>query len=109
MKTLFILVCSALLLFSPMYSQISAKLMRYMDVSDTQNTSVYGCDIWVMHKTGGTAVQVTHSFGEESWPRLSPYSLTASTSSPCVAPSLWPAPWPCWPLSSWLAACSTGG
>ena len=29
-------------------------------------------DIWVMDKTGGTATQVTHSPGEESWPRFSP-------------------------------------
>ena len=54
------------------YSQISAKLMRYMDVSDTQITFVYGGDIWVMPKSGGTAIQVTHSPGEESWPRFSP-------------------------------------
>ena len=68
MKKLLFLVCSALLLFSPMFGQISAKLMRYMDVSDTQITFVYGGDIWVMPKTGGTAIQVTHSPGEESWP-----------------------------------------
>ncbi len=54
------------------HSQISAKLMRYMDVSDTQITFVYGGDIWIMPKSGGTALQVTHSPGEESWPRFSP-------------------------------------
>lgn len=53
-------------------AQISAKLMRYMDVSATQITFVYGGDIWVMPKGGGTAIQVTHSPGEESWPRFSP-------------------------------------
>lgn len=53
-------------------AQISAKLMRYMDVSDTQITFVYGGDIWIMPKAGGTAIQVTHSPGEESWPRFSP-------------------------------------
>lgn len=53
-------------------SQISAKLMRYMDVSDTQITFVYGGDIWVVPKNGGTAIQLTHSPGEESWPRFSP-------------------------------------
>ena len=72
MKKLFLLVCVALFLFNPMYGQISAKLMRYMDVSDSQITFVYGGDIWVMPKTGGAAVQVTHSPGEESWPRFSP-------------------------------------
>jgi tricorn protease len=54
------------------YAQISAKLMKYMDVSDNQITFVYGGDIWVMPKTGGTAIQITHSPGEESWPRFSP-------------------------------------
>lgn len=53
-------------------AQISAKLMRFMDVSDTQITFVYGGDIWVMPKAGGMAIQVTHSPGEESWPRFSP-------------------------------------
>jgi tricorn protease len=43
-----------------------------MDVSDTQITFVYGGDIWIIPKTGGTAIQVTHSPGEESWPRFSP-------------------------------------
>lgn len=68
----FLFLCSALLLFTNSYGQINAKLMRYMDVSDTQITFVYGGDIWIMTKTGGTAIQVTHSPGEESWPRFSP-------------------------------------
>lgn len=54
------------------HAQISAKLMRYMDVSTSQITFVYGGDIWVMPKAGGTAIQLTHSPGEESWPRFSP-------------------------------------
>lgn len=54
------------------FAQISAKLMRYMDVSENQITFVYGGDIWVMPKAGGAAFQVTHSPGEESWPRFSP-------------------------------------
>lgn len=71
MKKTFLLI-GTLFLFNTVYGQISAKLMRYMDVSDTQITFVYGGDIWVMPKTGGTAIQVTHSPGEESWPRFSP-------------------------------------
>jgi len=54
------------------FGQISAKLMRYSDVSDQQITFVYGGDIWIMPKTGGTAIQLTHSPGEESWPKFSP-------------------------------------
>ena len=72
MKKFLLLLCGSLILFYPTYGQINAKLMRYMDVSDTQITFVYGGDIWVMPKTGGTAIQVTHSPGEESWPRFSP-------------------------------------
>lgn len=53
-------------------AQISAKLMRYMDVSATQITFVYGGDIWIMPKTGGLAIPLTSSPGEESWPRFSP-------------------------------------
>jgi len=46
--------------------------MRYADVSDEQIAFVYGGDIWTMSKEGGTAHQLTHSPGEESWPRFSP-------------------------------------
>ena len=48
-----LLVFGALVLFNNAYGQIDAKLMQYMDVSDTQITFVYGGDIWVMPKTGG--------------------------------------------------------
>ncbi|MBD3415029.1 MAG: Tricorn protease like protein [Candidatus Aminicenantes bacterium] len=70
-KTGLIVLCISFL-SSFAFGQISAKLMRYMDVSETHITFVYGGDIWIMPKTGGTAVQVTHSPGEESWPRFSP-------------------------------------
>ncbi len=67
-----ILTSIAICLFQLTYSQISARLFKYLDVSDTQITFVYGGDIWVMPKTGGTAIQITHSPGEESWPKFSP-------------------------------------
>ena len=54
------------------FGQVSASLMRYADVSDTQIAFVYGGDIWLMPRDGGTAHQLTHSPGEESWPRFSP-------------------------------------
>ncbi len=57
-------------------SQINAKLMRYLDVSGTQITFVYGGDIWLVPKSGGLATQLTHSPGEESWPRFSPDGQT---------------------------------
>ncbi len=54
------------------HAQINAKLMRYFDVSDTQITFVYGGDLWIMPKAGGQAMQITHSPGEESFPKFSP-------------------------------------
>ena len=54
------------------FSQINAKLMRYVDVSETQICFVYGGDIWVVDKNGGTAIQLTNSPGEESYPKFSP-------------------------------------
>ena len=52
--------------------QISAKLMRHVDVSDDYISFVYGGDIWIVEKAGGQAVQLTNSPGEESYPRFSP-------------------------------------
>ncbi|MBN1387109.1 MAG: PD40 domain-containing protein, partial [Bacteroidales bacterium] len=61
------------LIFSTNVSgQINAKLMRYMDVSQTQIAFVYGGDIWLVGKEGGIAYQLTSSPGEESWPKFSP-------------------------------------
>ncbi len=64
------------------FGQISAKLMQMSDVSDTQIAFVYGGDIWVVPKAGGTAIQVTNSPGAESWPKFSPDgSLIAYTAN----------------------------
>lgn len=71
-RLLLILIIAAIGFTTTAEAQISAKLMRFMDVSDTQITFVYGGDIWVMPKAGGMAVQVTNSPGEETWPRFSP-------------------------------------
>ncbi|MBS1978791.1 MAG: PD40 domain-containing protein [Bacteroidetes bacterium] len=71
MKRLILLVIAGLV--APgLQAQINAKLIRYMDVSDSEITFVYGGDVWIMPKTGGQAVQITHSPGEESWPKFSP-------------------------------------
>lgn len=62
-----------LLFIAPLaQAQISAKLMRDIDISDTQITFVYGGDIWLAPKNGGQAMQLTSSPGEESFPKFSP-------------------------------------
>jgi len=53
-------------------AQISAKLMRDIDISGTQITFVYGGDIWIAPKEGGQAYQLTNSPGQESYPKFSP-------------------------------------
>jgi len=55
-----------------LFAQINAKLMRDMDVSDSHIAFVYGGDIWLVDKNGGTANQLTRSQGVESWPKFSP-------------------------------------
>lgn len=64
----FLSLCLSLNLFS----QIDARLFRYPDVSGSQIAFVYGGDIWIVSKSGGTANRITSSTGEESFPRFSP-------------------------------------
>ncbi|MCG8466802.1 MAG: PDZ domain-containing protein [Gemmatimonadetes bacterium] len=69
-KTLLLVVAFAAA--APAHAQTSARLFRNADVSGTQIAFVYGGDIWLVPRSGGTAVQITNSPGEESWPRFSP-------------------------------------
>ncbi len=46
--------------------------MRFLDISDQHMVFVYGGDIWLAPRSGGMAAQITHSPGEESWPKFSP-------------------------------------
>jgi tricorn protease len=46
--------------------------MRYVDVSDQNICFVFGGDVWIVDKNGGTATQLTNSPGEESYPKFSP-------------------------------------
>ncbi len=71
MRYLFVFV-GILLLSDIAFGQISAKLMRYMDISETKIVFVYGGDLWLAPIAGGSATQITHSPGEESYPRFSP-------------------------------------
>src|SRR5688500_3307622 len=58
--------------FHSIYAEIDARMFRLPDVSATQTASVYGGDIWIVPKTGGTANRLTSSTGEEGYPRFSP-------------------------------------
>src|SRR5215471_1432072 len=62
-------------------AQLDARLLRYPDVSATQIAFVYGGDIWIVAKTGGTAIRLTTSNGEESFPRFSPDGKTLAFSA----------------------------
>jgi len=53
-------------------AQIDARMFRYPAVSRDQIAFVYAGDIWLAPKAGGTAVRLTSSPGEESFPRFSP-------------------------------------
>jgi len=54
------------------FGQIDARLMTHIDISKNHMAFVYGGDIWISPRDGGQAVQLTHSPGEESYPRFSP-------------------------------------
>jgi tricorn protease len=58
------------------HAQVDARLFRFPDVSASHICFVYGGDIWVAPKAGGTASRVTSSTGEESFPRFSPDGKT---------------------------------
>src|SRR5689334_2511332 len=62
-------------------AQIDARLFRYPDVSQTQICFVYGGDIWIVPKAGGTAMRLTSSTGEESYPHFSPDGRTLAFSA----------------------------
>lgn len=62
-----LLVCPALA-----SAEIDARMLRYPAVSADQIAFVYAGDIWVVARTGGTAVRLSSPVGEESFPRFSP-------------------------------------
>jgi tricorn protease len=66
------LLCFCAMATNLCFAQIDARLFRYPDVSQTQIAFVYGGDVWMVPKTGGTANRITSSTGEESYPRFSP-------------------------------------
>lgn len=77
-----ILIFAILLVVSTtILAQIDARLFRYPDVSENQISFVYGGDVWIVSKSGGTANRLTSSTGEESFPRFSPDGKNISFSA----------------------------
>jgi len=61
-----------LLLCITMNAQVDGSLMQHADVSQTQITFVYGDDVWIAPKTGGTASRLSSPKGLERYPKFSP-------------------------------------
>jgi len=77
MRPLHVLAPAALLaLAAPLHAQIDARMLREPAVSATQIAFIYGGDIWIMPKSGGTAQRLTTALGEESFPHFSPDGKT---------------------------------
>lgn len=53
-------------------AQVSARMFRTPDVSQTQIVFSYGGDIWIVDKQGGTASKLSSPSGAEGFPRFSP-------------------------------------
>lgn len=60
-----------LTLFS-LSAQSDTRLFRQPDVSATQIAFIYGDDVWIVPKTGGTATKLSSPDGAEMFPRFSP-------------------------------------
>lgn len=72
MKKLFFLLSLSLLALDICDAQVSARMFRTPDVSQTQIVFSYGGDIWIVNKEGGTAAKLSSPSGTEGFPRFSP-------------------------------------
>ncbi|UCC49239.1 MAG: PD40 domain-containing protein, partial [Gemmatimonadota bacterium] len=80
-KTRFLWILAFLALSAgTLQAQVDARMLRQPDVSQTHIAFVYAGDIWVVPKTGGTAVRLSSPRGEESFPRFSPDGSTIAFS-----------------------------
>lgn len=70
LRILVILLC--LVITQSLAAQISARLFRTPDVSDKHIVFVYGGDLWIVNKEGGTASKLSSPSGSEGFPRFSP-------------------------------------
>ncbi len=70
-KVLFLfLVCFGFL--QTVESQVDARMVQYPDVSATQIIFTYAGDLWLVPKTGGTAVRLSSPVGTEYFGKFSP-------------------------------------
>ncbi|MEO7175699.1 MAG: peptidase S41, partial [Saprospiraceae bacterium] len=53
-------------------AQVNAALFRFPDVSTTQIVFTYANDLWLVPKTGGTAIRMSAATGVEAFPKFSP-------------------------------------
>src|SRR5688500_1637878 len=54
----------------------SPGILRFPDVNQTRIVFVYAGDLWIVPKSGGTAVRLTNVPGPKSYPRFSPDGQT---------------------------------
>lgn len=72
MKKLITLVLSFVFLFSLVYSQQDARLLRFPAISGDQIMFTYAGDLYTVQKTGGIARKLTNHEGYECFARFSP-------------------------------------
>ena len=72
MKKLIVLLSLAFFISGITTAQISARLFRTPDVSESQIVFVYGGDLWIVSKEGGIASKLSSPSGSEGFPRFSP-------------------------------------
>src|SRR5690606_17956311 len=70
-RILFLLV-TVWMAIAPATAQVSARMFRMPDVSQTQIVFSYGGDLWIVDKEGGAASKLSSPSGTELFPRFSP-------------------------------------
>ena len=58
--------------YTQVTAQVSARLMRFPDVSESEIVFAYGNDIWIVGKEGGIAHRLSSPQGQEQFPKFSP-------------------------------------
>ena len=72
MKNFILIACLSFFIVHVSSAQVSARMFRTPDVSQSQIVFSYGGDIWIVDKEGGTASKLSSPSGTEGFPRFSP-------------------------------------